>query len=136
QIATLQSEARLKQLENAALENRLRQLQTNAPAAVQKEQAARIRELTQERDELLANLGLAGNKPSGAKTTGVTSQVDQLNDQIRTLHDRLDVAEAQPSPYTADELALLNTSAPGLARGDVRKKSARQLPPGSASLVA
>jgi tetratricopeptide (TPR) repeat protein len=59
-----------------------------------------------------------------------------LTDQVRTLRERLAVAEAQPSPYTPEELALLKQAAPQLVTGPVQKKSIRQLPAGSAGLVA
>jgi tetratricopeptide (TPR) repeat protein len=136
QIAALQSEAQVRQLENAALENRLQQWQTNAPATYQKDDEARIRELTQERDALLANLGLANQRLSGKKKTDAAVQLDQLTDQVRTLRERLAVAEAQPSPYTPEELALLKQAAPQLVTGPAQKKSIKQLPAGSAGLVA
>ena len=59
-----------------------------------------------------------------------------MTDQIRTLHERLAVDEAQPSPYTPEELALLQHSAPQLVTGNAQKKSVKQLPAGSAGLVA
>jgi tetratricopeptide (TPR) repeat protein len=136
QIAALQSEAQVRQLEKAALENRLQQWQTNAPATDQKDNEGRIRELTQERDALLVNLGLANQRLSGKKKTDVAAQLDQLTDQVRTLRERLAVAEAQPSPYTPEELALLKQAAPQLVTGPAQKKSIKQLPAGSAGLVA
>jgi Flp pilus assembly protein TadD len=50
----------------------------------------------------------------------------------------LQVFEAQPVPYTAEELALMRKSEPRLAVTDPRagRKSARELPPDSAKLVA
>jgi tetratricopeptide (TPR) repeat protein len=136
QITALQSEAQVRQLENTALENRLQQWQTNAPATDQKDNEARIRELTQERDALLVNLGLANQRLSGKKKGDTAAQLDQLTDQVRTLRERLAVAEAQPSPYTPEELALLKQAAPQLVTGPAQKKSIKQLPAGSAGLVA
>ena len=136
QIATLQSAAQASQLENAALENRIQQLQTNASAPKQQDNEARIRELTQERDDLLAKLGAANKQLHGTKKADVAAQLDQSADQIRTLRERLAVAEAQPSPYTPEELALLKSSAPQLAADASQKKSIKQLPAGSAGLVA
>jgi tetratricopeptide (TPR) repeat protein len=136
QIATLQSAAQASQLENAALENRIQQLQTNASAPKQQDNEARIRELTQERDDLLAKLGAANKQLHGTKKADAAAQLDQSADQIRTLRERLAVAEAQPSPYTPEELALLKSSAPQLAADASQKKSIKQLPAGSAGLVA
>ncbi len=107
---------------------------TNAPD--QKANEAQIRELTQERDGLLVSLGMANKRLSGAKKGDAAAQVDLLTDQIRTLHERLAVDEAQPSPYTPEELALLRPSAPQLVTGNAQKKSVKQLPAGSAGLVA
>ncbi len=59
-----------------------------------------------------------------------------MSDQIRTLRERLAVAEAQPVPYTSEELALLKQSAPQPSNTRTQKKSLRELPPGSAALVA
>ncbi len=102
----------------------------------QLENEARIRELTQERDDLLAKLGEANKRLYGTKKQDLVAQMDQLTDQIRTLRERLAVVEAQPSPYTPEELALLKQAAPQLAAGDAQKKSLKQLPAGSAALVA
>ena len=145
QVAALQSEVQVRQLENAALETRLRQLQTNAPAPAlqtsapapaQQENEARIRGLTQERDDLLAKLGEANKRLYGSTKAALEVQIDLLTDQVRTLRERLAVAEAQPSPYTPDELTLLKQGAPQLVTGDAQKKSVKQLPAGSAGLVA
>ena len=136
QVATLQSEAQVRQLENAALENRLRQLQTNAPVPAQLENEARIRALTQERDDLLAKLGDANKRLYGSTKAALEVQIDLLTDQVRTLRARLAVAEAQPSPYTPEELALLKQGSPQLVTGNEQKKSIKQLPPGSAGMVA
>jgi tetratricopeptide (TPR) repeat protein len=145
QIAAMQSEAQVRQLENAALENRLRQLQTNAPAPaqqtnatapIQQENEARIRELTQERDDLLAKLGDANKRFYGSTKAALEVQIDLLTDQVRTLRERLAVAEGQPSPYTPEELALLKPADPQLATGEGQKKSIKQLPADSAGLVA
>ena len=140
QIASLKSAAQVSQLEKVALENRIQQLQTNVPsesaAAELAASAARVRELTQERDNLLAKLGTVNQQLYGSKKPDAVAQVDQLTDQIRTLRERLAVAEAQPVPYTAEELALLKQSAPTPVAIGMQKKSLRQLPPGSAALVA
>ena len=50
---------------------------------------------------------MANKRLSATKKADTAGQVDLLTDQIRTLHERLAVDEAQPSPYTSEELALL-----------------------------
>ena len=73
QIAALQSAAQVASLEKSALENRVRQLQIAAvnaapvPAPGQADNEARIRELTQERDDLLAKLGEANKELYGSQ---------------------------------------------------------------------
>ena len=142
QITNLESDVQLKQLENIALENRLHQLQsvTNTIAIplsqYQVDKEVRVRELTQERDNLLAKLGEANKQLYGSKKQDMAAQMDQLTDQVRTLRDRLAVAEAQPVPYTPEELALLKQTAPQPVTGVVQKKSVKQLPAGSAALVS
>jgi Flp pilus assembly protein TadD len=139
QIAALQSDTQVKQLEEAALANRIEQLKqaTNvvvaAPAPDQEQNMERIRELTQERDDLLAKLGDAN---LALKKQDVAGRITELNDEIRVLRARIAVDEAQAVPYTTEELALFKSTTPLLANPDAEKKSVAELPPGSAALVA
>ncbi len=141
QIEALKFQVEVSGLEKIALENRVRQLQaaagipaTNAPS--QAENEARIRELTQERDNLLAKLGAANKEIYGGKKQDVAAQVGVLADEVTALRARLAVDEAQVVPYTSDELALLKASAPQVVNPDAEKKSINELPVGSAELVA
>jgi len=144
QIATLQSAAEVTWLEKMALENRVKQLQrvtvNSASVAAgpgQAENEARIRELEQERNELLARLGEANQKLYGRKGQDAAAQIDALAQQVDTLRARVAVDEAQTIPYTPEELALFKQSAPQLtANPNAEKKSVRELPTGAASLVA
>ena len=142
QIAALQLDTQVKQLEMTALENRFEKLKaaTNAvvvpPSDEQAANLAHIRELTQERDNLLGQLGEANKQLYGAKKQDAIAQIDDLTDQVRTLRARLAVDEAQPVPYTPEELALLKQPAPLLANRNAEKKSISELPSGSAELVA
>jgi Tfp pilus assembly protein PilF len=140
QISILQSNAVINGLEKMALEQRVKQLQAatnNPPVAspAQKENEARIRDLTLERDNLLAKLDAANKQLYGSRQD-VAAQVGQLTDQINTLRARLSVDEAAAVPYTAEELALLNQPKPVAANPDVEKKSIAQMPAGTATLVA
>ena len=129
-------------LEKSALENRVRQLQIAAvntapvPAPNQAENEARIRALTQERDNLLAKLGEANKELYGSRKQDAAARISVLTDEVNALRARLAVDEAQVVPYTPEELALFRPSAPQLANRNTEKKSIKELPGGAAQLVA
>jgi tetratricopeptide (TPR) repeat protein len=146
QIAALQSAAAVSFLEKSALENRVRQLQITAvnsaplpapsPAPSQAENEARIQALTQERNNLLAKLGEANQELYGRRKQDAAARINVLTDEVYTLRARLTVDEAQVIPYTPEELALFQQSAPQLANRNAQKKSIKELPGGAAQLVA
>ena len=142
QIAALQSASAVSFLEKSALENRVRQLQITAvnsapiPAPSQAENEARFRALTQERNNLLAKLGEANQELYGRRKQDAAARIGQLTDEVYTLRARLAVDEAQVIPYTPEELALFQPSAPQLANRPAEKKSIKELPGGAAQLVA
>jgi tetratricopeptide (TPR) repeat protein len=142
QIAALQSAAAVSFLEKSALENRVRQLHVAAVNAApvagpgQAENEARLRALTLERDNLLAKLGAANKELYGSRKQNAAARISQLTDEVQTLRARLALAEAKPVPYTPEELALLQPSAPRLADRNAQKKSIKELPGGAAQLVA
>ncbi len=136
-VASLQSEARVAALEKTALQEKLQELSaaTNASEDVTGYEA-RIRALTQERDDLVAKLNAAGNANSGDTNIEVTAQIAALNDEVGALRSRLAVLDASPVPYTDEELALLKTAIPVAANPDAEKKSISEMPAGTAELVA
>lgn len=142
QIAALQSASAVSFLEKSALENRLRQLQITAvnsapvPAPSQAENEARIRALTQERNNLLAKLGAANQELYGRRKQDAAARIGQLTDEVYTLRARLAVDEAQLIPYTPEELALFQQPVPQLAKRNAERKSIKELPGGAAQLVA
>ena len=144
QIALLQSAAAVSSLEKSALENRVRQLQvasvTAAPAAApapgQAENEARIRELTLERNDLLAKLGEANKALYGTRKQNTAARISELTEEVQALRARLAVDEAQVVPFTPEELALFRQAAPPPADRTAQKKSIQELPAGSAQLVA
>ena len=142
QIAALQSASAVGFLEKSALENRVRQLQIAAvnsapvPAPNQAENEARIRALTQERNDLLAKLGEANKELYGRRKQDAAARINVLTDEVNALRARLAVDEAQVIPYTPEELALFKQSAPQLANRNAEKKSIKELPGGAAQLVA
>jgi tetratricopeptide (TPR) repeat protein len=142
QIAALQAASAVGFLEKSALENRVRQLQIAAvnaapvPAPNQAENEARIRALTQERNDLLAKLGEANQELYGRRKQDAAARINVLTDEVNALRARLAVDEAQVIPYTPEELALFKPSAPQLASHNPEKKSIKELPGGAAQLVA
>ena len=143
QIAALQAASAVGFLEKSALENRVRQLQIAAvnsaplpPPPNQAENEARIRALTQERNDLLAKLGEANQELYGRRKQDAAARINVLTDEVNALRARLAVDEAQVIPYTPEELALFKPSAPQLASHNPEKKSIKELPGGAAQLVA
>ncbi|HEY1716883.1 MAG TPA: tetratricopeptide repeat protein [Verrucomicrobiae bacterium] len=135
QIAALQADISVRSLEKTGLENRVRQLEK--AAADQTENEKRIRDLTQERDDLLAKLGEANKQIYGNKKQDAAARISELTDEMNTLRARLAVDEAQAVPYTPEELALFKQPAPQLAANpDAGKKSVNELPSGAAALAA
>jgi tetratricopeptide (TPR) repeat protein len=139
-ISILQSNAEVSLLEREALENRVRQLESGAKPPVlaprEAENEARIRELTQERNDLLAKLGKANKELYGHKKQDAAAQIAELTDEVSVLRARLAVDEARAVPFTPEELALFKQPAPPVANPNAEKKSIRELPGGTATLVA
>ena len=139
-LSIFQSNAEVSLLEREALESRVRQLESGAKPASrtpkEAENEARIRELTQERDDLLAKLGKANEELYGHKKQDAAAQIAELTDEVNVLRARLAVDEARAVPYTPEELALFKQPAPPVANPNAEKKSIRELPGGSATLVA
>jgi len=143
QIAALQSDKEILRLETITLEDRVKQLST-PPAATaastpaRTEDAARVKQLERERDDLQKKLDAAQKELAGRKNTKNAAKADELAGQLNALRAQLDVFEAQAVPYTAEELALFKTPDPPLAAPDreAHKGSGNALPPGAATLVA
>ncbi len=146
QVIAFQSQAEIWKLEKIALENKLKKAQAAAvppapapvvavaPAADQSGNEASIRELMQERDELRAQLGAANKKLASFKSPPPSVQLNELTNELQVLRGRLAVDEAQPVPYTADELALFSAPAPAAAPAAANQASTA-MPEGSSALV-
>lgn len=141
-VTRMQSDAAENWLEKTALENRVQQLQDASLAKAaevaspdQPDLQSQIRQLTVERDQLLAQLGQANRKLKSRKNASVTAQMDALAQQIEALRDRVEVDEGETVPYTPQELALF-TPEPLAANPKNEKKSYRKLSGGAAVLVA
>jgi Tfp pilus assembly protein PilF len=136
QILALKSAAAVAALEQLALENKFAQF-ANAPKPDLAAFEARIRTLSQERDELMAKLDSARRKNSrNVKNDAVAAQVAALNDEVKTLRSRLAVNEAKAISYTPEELALFRQSMPQPGKVEPARKSINELPAGAAELVA
>ena len=150
QIATLKSDKEILRLEKIALENRVKQLFATAappasppaaarsPAQAKTEDAARIKQLEQERDALLKKLDLATKDLSTQDQKPGPAPAAEPQNQVSTLRARLEVFEARQVPYTPEELALFKRPLPKFADAGAQtgKKAINEMPPGAASLVA
>jgi tetratricopeptide (TPR) repeat protein len=97
--------------------------------------AARIKQLEKERDDLQKKLEATAKELYGRKGQAVAARVEEMESQLGALRARLAVFEAQRVPYTAEELALFKTPEPRLADPRAGRKSARELPAGAERFV-
>jgi Tfp pilus assembly protein PilF len=144
QLAALQSDKEKLSLEKTELEYRLKQLTTpatsNAAPAVQASgaSASQIKQLERERNELRKLLDAANKELYSRKSKAAAAKVADLENQLTALHARLEVFEARQVPYTVEELALFKqpetTPLPAERKGG--KRTVKDLPPGTVSLVA
>ena len=144
QIAALQSDKEMLRLEKTVLESRIKQLSTPpaataaSPASAKGTDAARIKQLQKERDDLQKQLAAANKELYSRKGKAAAAKVAELETQLAALRARLEVYEAREVPYTAEELALLKQPETKIAPVDRKggKKSVSELPPGTVALVA
>ena len=128
-ISSLQTTVTVVTLEKGALEKQVKQLAAEVEELRAANYEGRIRDLTEQRDELTRELANAGRK--NPRKNG-DAQLAALTNEMQTLRARLAVAEAKPVPYSAEELALFRETAPQPNPG---KHSIRELPSGTAELV-
>jgi len=129
QIYSLQTTVTVVTLEKGALENKVKQLSAEVEELRAANLEGRIRDLTEQRDELARELASAGKK---APRKGVDVQLAALTNEMQTLRARLAVAEAKPVPYSTEELALFQATVP---RPNPNQHSVHELPSGTAELV-
>jgi cytochrome c-type biogenesis protein CcmH/NrfG len=140
-IAALQSDKEMLRLEKNALEVRVKQL-PSGPASVaapasKTTDAARIKQLEKERDDLQKQLAAANKELFSRKGKAATARMAEIDNQLAGLRARLEVYEARQVPYTAEELALFKQPEPKLVQADRKsaRKSVSELSPGSVALV-
>lgn len=116
-IAALQSDLELLRTEKTALENRVKTLSTVSATATAASPAdvERLAQLQKERDELQLKLDGAMRDLVRGKTETATSRAQETANQLAALRARIEVLEARPIPYSAEELALMKAPAPRLA---------------------
>jgi Flp pilus assembly protein TadD len=144
QIAVLQSDKELLRLSKIALENQVKQLsappvtQAASPAAAKTTNAARIKQLERERDDLQKQLAAANKELYSRKGKAAAARMAEIEGQLVTLRSRLEVLEARQVPYTAEELALFKQPETKLAQADRKdaRRSVAELPAGTVALVA
>jgi Putative Zn-dependent protease, contains TPR repeats len=143
EIASLRSDKEVLRLEKITLESRVKQLLA-APAVAanptppeNKQDAAKVKQLQQEKDDLQQKLDAANKELASRNKKGDSSRVLEMENQIAALRARLEVFEARQVPYTPEELALFQRPEMNLTEATVKsaKKSVKDLPPGSAALV-
>jgi Tfp pilus assembly protein PilF len=132
QITSLQSTVTVVTLEKGALENKVKELNTEVEQLRAANFAGRIQDLTEQRDELAKELAAAAGRKPPRK--GADQQLAALTNEMGTLRARLAVDEAKAVPYSSEELALFR-EAPPQPNPNPTKRSIRELPSGTADLV-
>ena len=140
QIAALQSERDLLRLEKTALESRVKSLIAGATAqpVSRPEDAQRIKELEAEREALQTKLSFAVNELARSRSASAGAKADDLAAQLAALRAKLNVYEAKPVPYTAEELALFRQAPARVATTDQATRKSSSIPkppPGTGALV-
>jgi Tfp pilus assembly protein PilF len=130
-VAALQSANALALLEKKALESKVKNLSSELADTAANSQA-RIRDLTEERNDLVEKLDTAKTKNSTVKVTDAAAQIAALNNEVNTLRSRIDVDESKPVPFSDEELALFRQD----TNPEPIRKSIEQMPAGTAELVA
>jgi len=157
QLAVLQSQQEIWRMEKIVLENQLRQ-RPPAPAIVinprqvapavspapvtDTASAEKIRQLEAERDELQRSLATANKLTSGGRRSKeMAAHINEMSREMAGLRARIDVLEARPIPYTAEELALVTkpdatTLVAEAVHHSASAKSNKELSPKLAVLLA
>jgi hypothetical protein len=109
-----------------------------SPKPVKAEDPKLVKKLERERDDLRKQLEAANKELSARKSKVATARSLEAEQQLAALRARLGVLEAQPLPYTAEELALFRTpeAKPVPADSKPAVQASKELPPDSVALVA
>ena len=126
ELQSLKSANHSLAVENAALENKLRELaarqtrhgaqalaDTSAPlsskakAREERAEKAQVKRLERERDQLRKQLDAANQALAAKAKEQKTASSPALQRQVASMQARLDALDAKKTPYTTEELALL-----------------------------
>jgi tetratricopeptide (TPR) repeat protein len=146
QIAALESDKEILDLQKIALENQVKQSQTatnGQPAATGQSDngsAEKIRLLEAERDSLQMRLDVAMSEIAAGKSKSkAAARLDEASRQLDALHAQIEILEARPDPYTPEELALLSKSQGTMLVAAVHRsgrRSVKELPDSAIALLA
>lgn len=151
QLAVLQSDKEMLNLEKIALENRVKQMSmpavpppvaivAPAPAVDNAAAAKKIKQLETQRDELQKGLAAAREEIAARKKSGKTNgRLADMTRELSSLRARIEVLEAPRLPYTDEELALISKPKPEMLVAAVRspgKNPQKELPAEAAGLLA
>jgi len=146
QIAALESDKEILDLEKTALQIQVKRMQTAAPgqpavaAQADAGSADRIKQLEAERDALQMRLDLAMSQITAGKSKpDAAARADETSRQLDALRARIDILEAHPVPYTPEELALLSKSQGTMLVAAVHRsgrRSVKELPASAIALLA
>ncbi len=150
QIAALQSEKEILRLQKITLEDQFKKMAaapTPAPApavastsperepVLDSVTADKIAQLVAQRDALQKTVNAVTKDLYGRKKgKAMADRIDEMSREMGTLRARLEMVEASPVPYTAEELAFLSqpsTTLMASVRNSARK-SVRELPASAA----
>ena len=142
-VKGLESALKTMREEKSALEKEKAtwQVKAAAPAASVKpgaRESSRVKQLEDERDELLKKLNAAAKELYDNKARGESSPAGQLTNEIAAMRARLDVYESKKAPFTPEELALFKTTPLVAAETDPNagKKPSKEPPAGAGLLLA
>src|SRR5262249_23116921 len=109
-----------------------------SPSSTPAPESARIKKLESERDDLQKRLDKATKELAGRKGKTPPARNQDLEDQLLVARARIEALETCATPYSDEEMAMFKRPDARLAVPPTvsGKKSVKELPPGSAALVA
>ncbi|HEX7862006.1 MAG TPA: tetratricopeptide repeat protein [Verrucomicrobiae bacterium] len=134
-VSLEQAQAKHPQAADAAMLDQVRN-ELEATKKQLRDQVATVATLTMENQRLQASSTAV--PVIDPKNAAKIPQFETLTNQLANLRARLEVYEARKSPYTREELALMDKSTPKLAAvsgEETKQAKKRELPPGGALLV-
>ena len=144
QLTALQSDKEALQREKTALDERVKQLSiqlTNPPVPpppppIPTVDPVRLQQLESERQEPQKKLNEAEKTLADNRDKQLAPRVEELETRITHLQAKLTILEANPVPYSDEELALFKTPEPKRPDPRPEPKPATPPPPAAALLVA